>query len=375
VQDGDRVVAVVAAMLGVAEVDGTPLASRLAEHVATRRLLVVLDNCEHVIDAVVAVVESMLAASPALHLVATSREAFGIAGEQIYPVRSLALPAADELAAIGDSEAVRIFVDRARLVEPGFELDAGNCAVVAEICRRLDGIALAIELAAARVAVLSVDEIRTRLDDRFRLLTGGSRALPRHLTLQATMNWSYDHLAPPEQELFRRLSVFAGGCTLAAAVHVAAADDEYAVLALLTALHNKSMLGVEREALAAPRYRMLETVRQYAEERLAESGEGDTIRGRHLRYCVALAEQTEPLFLDARQGEAIASGRAEQENLLAAHGWCEHDRTARRSACARRRRRGATGARRVSSNAAATSPGPRSTTPAPTPPCCRSAGS
>jgi predicted ATPase/DNA-binding winged helix-turn-helix (wHTH) protein len=324
-QDGDRVVAVVAATLGVAEVDGTPLASRLADHVATRRLLVVLDNCEHVIDAVVGVVESMLAASPALHLVATSREAFGIAGEQIYPVRSLALPAADELAAIGDSEAVRIFVDRARLVEPGFALDAGNCAVVAEICRRLDGIALAIELAAARVAVLSVDEIRTRLDDRFRLLTGGGRALPRHQTLQATMNWSYDHLAPPEQELFRRLSVFAGGCTLAAAVHVAAGDDEYAVLALLTALHDKSMLGVEREALAAPRYRMLETVRQYAGERLAESGEGDTIRGRHLRYCVALAEQTEPLFLDARQGEAIASGRAEQENLLAAQGWCEHD--------------------------------------------------
>ena len=197
---------------------------------------------------------------------------------------------------------------------------------VAEICRRLDGIALAIELAAARVAMLSVDEIRTRLDDRFRLLTGGGRALPRHQTLQATMHWSYDHLSAAEQELFRRLAVFAGGCTLAAAVHIAAADDEYAVLALLTALHDKSMLTVDRAAGAGPRYRMLETVRQYAEERLAESAEGDVIRGRHLRYCVALAEEIEPHHLDARQGAAIALQRAEQENLLAAHAWCEHDR-------------------------------------------------
>jgi predicted ATPase/DNA-binding winged helix-turn-helix (wHTH) protein len=325
VQNGERVVAVVAATLGVPEGDGMSLAQRLAEHVATRRLLVVLDNCEHVIDAVVAVVDAMLAAGPALHLVATSREAFGIAGEQIYPVRSLALPASAELAAIRDSEAVRIFVDRACLVEPGFALDAGNAPAVAEICRRLDGIALAIELAAARVAVLSVDEIRTRLDDRFRLLTGGGRALPRHQTLQATMHWSYDHLSAAERELFRRLSVFAGGCTLAAAAHVAAADDEYAVLALLTALHDKSMLTVDREAHARPRYRMLETVRQYAQERLGDSGEGDLIRGRHLRYCVELVEDNEAGYLDARQGEAIALQRAEQENLLAAHAWCEHD--------------------------------------------------
>ena len=240
-------------------------------------------------------------------------------------MRSLALPASAELEAIRDAEAVRIFVDRARLVEPSFALDGANAPAVAEICRRLDGIALAIELAAARVAVLSVDEIRTRLDDRFRLLTGGGRALPRHQTLQATMHWSYDHLSAAEQELFRRLSVFAGGCTLAAAVHIAAADDEYGVLALLTALHDKSMLTVDRAAGAGPRYRMLETVRQYAEERLAESAEGDVIRGRHLRYCVALAEEIEPHHADARQGAAIALQRAEQENLLAAHAWCEHD--------------------------------------------------
>ena len=325
-QDGERVAAVVAATLGVADIDGASLEPRLAEHVAPRRLLLVLDNCEHVIDAVVAVVETLLAASPSLQLVATSREAFGIAGEQIYPVRSLALPASAELDAIRAAEAVRIFVDRARLVEPGFTLDGANAPVVAEICRRLDGIALAIELAAARVAILSVNEIRTRLGDRFRLLTGGGRALPRHQTLQATMHWSYDHLSVAEQELFRRLAVFAGGFTLAAALDIAGADDEYVMLALLTALHDKSLLTVDRKAGARPRYRMLETVRQYAEERLAESGEGDLIRGRHLRHCLALAEELEPLYVDARQGAAIALQRAEQENLIAAHAWCEHDR-------------------------------------------------
>jgi len=324
-QDGERVAAVVAATLGVADVDGASLEARLAEHVATRRLLIVLDNCEHVVDAVVSVVERLLAAGPSLQLVATSREAFGIAGEQIYPVRSLALPASAEFESIRVSEAVRVFIDRARLVEPSFALDDANAPVVAEICRRLDGIALAIELAAARVAVLSVDEIRTRLDDRCRLLAGGGRALPRHQTLQATMHWSYDHLSAAEKELFRRLSVFAGGCTLAAAVRIAGADDEYAVLALLTALHDKSLLTVDRYAGARPRYRMLETVRQYAEERLGESGEGDAIRSRHLHYCVALAEEIAPYYLDARLAEALSLQRAEQENLLAAHAWCEHD--------------------------------------------------
>jgi predicted ATPase len=224
----------VAATLGVPQAQGRSLSDRLARHVASRHLLIVLDNCEHVLDAVVAVAETMLGAGSSLRLVATSREAFGISGEQIFPVRSLSLPTGAELEAIEGSEAVRIFVDRARLVDPAFILDGRNAPIVAEICRRLDGIALAIELAAARVAILSLDQIRTRIDDRFRLLTGGGRALPRHQTLQATLHWSYDHLAAPEQQLFRRLSVFAGGCTLAAAAHVSGAEDEYSVLALLT---------------------------------------------------------------------------------------------------------------------------------------------
>jgi len=327
-QDGEGVAEAVAATLGVPQAQGRSLSDRLARHVASRHLLIVLDNCEHVLDAVVAVAETMLGAGSSLRLVATSREAFGISGEQIFPVRSLSLPTGAELEAIEGSEAVRIFVDRARLVDPAFILDGRNAPIVAEICRRLDGIALAIELAAARVAILSLDQIRTRIDDRFRLLTGGGRALPRHQTLQATLHWSYDHLAAPEQELFRRLSVFAGGCTLAAAAHVSGAEDEYSVLALLTALHNKSLLGVDREAPAGPRYRMLETVRQYAQDRLAESREGDATRSRHLRYFVSIHEETEPLYEasnGARKGEAIALRRAEQENVLAAHAWCAHD--------------------------------------------------
>ena len=196
--------------------------------------------------------------------------------------------------------------------------------MVAEICRRLDGIVLAVELAAARVALLSVQDIRDRLDDRFRLLTGGGRALPRHQTLQAVMLWSYEHLSADEQRLFRHLSVFVGGWTLAAATEVAGAADDYEVLALLTALNDKSLLEVGREGQARPRYRMLETVRQYAHDRLDESGEGSEARTRHLRHCVALAEETEPHYRSARQGEVNARLRLEQDNLLAAHAWSAH---------------------------------------------------
>ena len=154
----------------------------------------VLDNCEHVIDGVVALVEALLAGGGDTTIVATSREGLGVSGEQIYPVRSLSLPATDDLPSVLEAESVRVFVDRARLALPDFELDAGNAAALAEICRRLDGIALAIELAAARVTMLPVAEIAARLDDRFRLLTGGGRALPRHQTLHAAMQWSYEQL-------------------------------------------------------------------------------------------------------------------------------------------------------------------------------------
>src|SRR5437764_1171529 len=323
-QDAQRVPATVAATLGLKDATESPL-ERLTEHLKSRQTLVVLDNCEHVIDAAVESVDVLLGNCGALKIVATSREALGMKGEQIFMVRSLSLPATIDLDEMRRSEAVRLFVDHARLVLPDFAVDERNAAAIAEICKRLDGIALAIELAAARVRVLSVDEIRARLDDRFRLLTGGNRAIPRHQTLHATMQWSYDLLTASEQRLFRRLAVFVGGCTLAAARAVSGdTADEYDILERLTALHDKSLLMVDRDTQAQPRYRMLETVRQYAEERLNEAGEGDQVRTRHLLHYVALAERAAPELTGPRQGEWYAALWREQENILAAHAWCGH---------------------------------------------------
>jgi predicted ATPase/DNA-binding winged helix-turn-helix (wHTH) protein len=323
-QDAERVPATVATTLGIKDAIESPL-ERLADHLKSRQTLVVLDNCEHVIDAAVESIDALLEKCSALKIVATSREALGMKGEQIFMVRSLSLPATTDLDEMARSEAVRLFVDHARLVLPDFAVDERNAAAIAEICRRLDGIALAIELAAARVRVLSVDEIRARLDDRFRLLTGGNRAMPRHQTLHATMQWSHDLLTAPERRLFRRLAVFAGGCTLAAAKDVSGdATDEYDTLERLTALHDKSLLLVDRDTQAQPRYRMLETVRQYAEERLNEAGEGDEVRNRHLLHYVALGERAAPELARPGQGEWYAALWHEQENLLAAHAWCAH---------------------------------------------------
>jgi predicted ATPase len=317
-QEAQRVSATVAETLGVQ-------AGQLADHLKARRALVVIDNCEHVIGAATRSIETLLDQCGALKIIATSREVLGTAGEQVFAVRSLSLPGTTDLAEMRRSEAVRLFVDHARLVVPDFDVDERNAAAIAEICRRLDGIALAIELAAARVRVLDLGDIRARIDDRFRLLTGGSRALPRHQTLHATMQWSYDLLTPPEQQLLRQLAVFAGGCTLTAAARVAGGDaDEYDVLERLTALHDKSLLLVDRDSQAQPRYRILETVRQYAEERLNEAGESDEARTRHLLYYIGLAEEAEPQLEGPRQERWFAAFRHEQENLLAANAWCAH---------------------------------------------------
>lgn len=324
-KDAERVTSTCAAVLGIREEGDTPLMERLLAHLAARRMLLVLDNCEHVIDGVVALVDALLAGSSSTTILATSREGLGVSGEQIYPVRSLSLPATADLQAVQGAESVRVFVDRARLALPDFEVDAGNAAPLAEICRRLDGIALAIELAAARVTMLSVAEIAGRLDDRFRLLTGGSRALPRHQTLHAAMQWSYEQLAPSEQQMLRQVSVFAGGWTLQAAADVAQTTDEYEALALLTALHDKSLLAVDRDTSGGrPRYRMLETLRQYSLDRLNECGEGEAARGRHVAHYVALAEEAEPHARGPEQDTWIGRLRQEHENLIAALTWsCE----------------------------------------------------
>ena len=323
-QDAERVPATVAATLGIKDAVVAPL-ERLTDHLKSRQTLVLLDSCEHVIDAAVESIDALLEKCNALKVVATSREALGMQGEQIFMVRSLSLPASTDLDEMLRSEAVRLFVDHAQLALPDFAVDERNAAAIAEICRRLDGIALAIELAAARVRVLSVDEIRARLDNRFRLLTGGNRAMPRHQTLHATMQWSHDLLTAPERRLFRRLAVFAGGCTLTAATAVSGdATDEYDTLERLTALHDKSLLLVDRDTQAQPRYRMLETVRQYAQERLNEAGEGDDARNRHLLHYVTLAERAAPDLCGPRQGEWYGTLWREQENLVAAHAWCAH---------------------------------------------------
>lgn len=323
-QEPQRVARAVAAVLKVREESGRPLIERLTTHLATRCTLIVLDNCEHVIDAVTEVANALVSSCVAVKIVATSREGLGVAGEQIFPVRPLSLPSAPGRAAMEGSEAVRLFIDRARLAVPDFVVDEDNALAVVEICRRLDGIALAIELAAARVGMLSVAEISARLDDRFRFLIGGSRALPRHQTLQATLHWSYDTSPVQEQRLFRRLAVFAGGCTLASATAVADDGDEYSVLTLLTHLHEKSLLVVDQDGSAQPRYRMLETVRQYAQERLDGAADGDAARNRHLSRFVALAEEALVQIQGPQQGAWMARLAQEQENLLAAHGWCPH---------------------------------------------------
>ncbi len=323
-REGSQVATALAATVGLQDAGTDPL-DRFAAMFQGKRALILLDNCEHVIDAAASVAEHVFETCDAIRILATSREPLGIAGEQVFSVRSLGLPVATTVPEIEASEAVQLFVDRARLVVPDFAVTPGNAQAIAEICRRLDGIALAIELAAARVRVLTVDDIRARLNDRFRLLTGGSRAIPRHQTLHATLQWSHDLLTPAEQRLFRRLSVFSNGCTLAAAADVCGdRADEYDVLERLTALHDKSLLTVDRDASAGPRYVMLETVRQFAVEKLDLAGEGDATRTRHLHHFVSLGERLRPDMQGSRQAETFACILPEQENLVAAHAWAEH---------------------------------------------------
>ena len=256
-----------------------------------------------------------------MRVLVTSRESLGLEGERLFALRSLAVPSGTKLNldAVKSSEAVRLFVDRAHIVDRAFILDAQSAPTVLEICRRLDGIPLAIELAAARVKMLSVEEIRSRLDDRFRLMTGGNKALPRHQTLRAAFQWSYDLLTADEQRLFRLLAVFAGGWTLQATTAVwSETADEFEVLELMTHLADKSLVIVERLASGTSRYRMLEIPRQFAQEKLAEAGEEDAARARHLKYFVAWAEEREPMARGAEQGDWLTQVGYEHENVLSA---------------------------------------------------------
>jgi predicted ATPase/DNA-binding SARP family transcriptional activator len=288
-----------------------------------RDVLLVLDNCEHLVDAVAKTAEHLLGRAPRLRVLATSREPLGIFGESLWPVQPLASPDAGtgREAALA-APAVRLFADRAALVRPGFALDdleGAALGAVVEICRRLDGLPLAIELAAARLRTLPVEAIAARLGDRFRLLTGGSRtAVSRHQTLRAVVTWSWELLTAAEQQLAERMSVFPGGATVTD-VEAVCADDAVpadAVLDLVTALADKSLVvlvdGPE------PRYRMLETIREFAAERLAARGGVEELRAAHLRHYLALAEEAEPHLRRAEQVVWLERLNAEKDNLLAA---------------------------------------------------------
>jgi predicted ATPase len=311
----------VAAVLGVTEEPNRPVIDSLLDFVKGKTLLLVLDNCEHLLAASADLVNALLRARSDLRVLVTSREAMGLTGEIMHRVPVLMVPDVDEylhLEELSQVEAVRLFVERARAVDLGFRLTRQNAPSVVHICRQLDGIPLAIELAAARVKMLPLDEIGRRLEDRFRLLTGGSKtSLPHHQTLRALIDWSYEHLTGPEQALLRRLSVFAGGWTLEAAEIVCAGDgiETWEVLDLLSRLVDKSLVEVDAEAgqqTGRARYQMLETVRQYAREDLIERGECDDACRRHRAYYVALTEEAEPDL--KASGQTYWFERLEEEN-------------------------------------------------------------
>jgi predicted ATPase/class 3 adenylate cyclase len=292
----------------------------LTDYLHSKKLLLVMDNCEHLIDACAQLSETLLLTCHDLRIFASSREALGIEGESAYRVPSLSLADShSDLKTIGQCEAVRLFLERAKTILPGYALTERNARTIAQICQRLDGIALAIELAASRVKILKVEQIRERLDDAFRLLTGGSRtALPRQQTLRGTIDWSYNLLSVEERTVLRGLSVFVGGWTLAAAESVCNNEN---MLDLLTRLVDKSLVAVDRDHINEPRYYLLETVRQYAREKLAESGEGEQIRARHLEYFLKLAQRAEPELYGAGQIEWSQKLEDEYENTRAALEW------------------------------------------------------
>ena len=316
----------------VANVSGRTPLELLAEHLRTKRALLLLDNCEHIVDACALVAQSLLESCPALNIVATSRETLTIPGEVIWRVPSLRLPERGlehDLPALSASEAVALFIDRARAVQPKFALTAENAEAVVQICARLDGIPLAIELAAARVRLIPVDQIRSRLNDRLGLLTAGSRtALPRQQTLRASIDWSYSLLTEIEQILFRRLSVFAGSVALDAVERVCSGDGFEATRALdvLGRLADKSVLIAETEDSGVARFWLLETLRQYGRERLVEAGESETMERRHCDYYIALSEAAQIGLNGTSQAAWLERLDEEHDNLQRALSWCvEHD--------------------------------------------------
>jgi non-specific serine/threonine protein kinase len=330
-------------VLGLNEGTSQPLSETLVNYLRAKRLLLIWDNCEHLIVACAQLAETLLRAAPHLQILATSREGLGISGERLWPVPSLSVPDPHRplsLDKLNQSEAVRLFVSRAIAVRPDFKLTEPMIPAVAQVCQQLAGMPLALELAAAWVKVLTVEQIASRLADRFTLLSMGSRtALPRHQTLRGALDWSYDLLSPTEQVLFRHLSVFAGGFTLAAAEAVCAGEHgsgrageclkisapqlpspSVPLLELLAQLVSKSLVLMDQSSREA-RYRLLEPVRQYGQDKLWLSAEEAMLRRRHLHWFAQLAERAEPELLSANQTVWLDRLEREYANLSAALRW------------------------------------------------------
>ncbi|MEV6105763.1 LuxR C-terminal-related transcriptional regulator [Streptomyces sp. NPDC051940] len=318
VKSSDLLPHAVSEALGLREQSGRPQVDAVVEYVADRRLLIVLDTCEHLVDACALLADLLLPQAPGLTILATSRQALDVPGEHVVPVAPLAVPGEDD----GDCEALELFLQRARAAVPGFALQEGDRARAAALCRRLDGIPLAVELAAVRLRALSLDQLVTRLTDTFALLTGSRMTtLPRHQTLLTTIGWSHELCAPPERLLWARLSVFAGTFDLAA-VESVCTDDELpaaSVLDQLISLVDKSV--VLRVGERGTRYRLLDTIREYGAERLRDAGGPDGLRRRHTAYYGSLVREFEARFATAEQLTYYRSLRPDVQELRAALGY------------------------------------------------------
>lgn len=332
----------VASVLGIKEDSRRALIETLAAELEPKSLLLILDNCEHLVLACAQLADRLLRTCPHLRILATSREALGVKGEAVWTVPPLSVPNLSHMvhglartrgkalvSALLAYESIRLFVERASATRSDFRLTSKNAIVIAQICQRLDGIPLAIELATSRVRALSVQDIAERLDDRFRLLIGSSRtAVPRHQTLQAAVDWSYALLSEDEQAVLRRLSAFAGGWTLDAAEAVSAGGEvvKDEILDRLSQLVDKSLV-IMREQSGMARFNILETIRQYAWERLVDSGEAAAIRRRHAEYFLALAQETGPDLLGSGQVLSVKRLETEHDNFRAALAWSRSEPT------------------------------------------------
>ncbi len=325
VGDADGLIHVVAGALGIASAPARSLEDGVVERLGRRDALVVLDNCEHLLDEAGRLATRILHECPKTRIVATSREALGVDGERVWPLRSLAVPEPSaELAAIAASDAVRLFVDRIHAVRPTFVLEGGEAAAVGELCRRLDGIPLALELAAARGASMNPSEIAAHLDERFRLLTGGRRqSVERHRTLRATIDWSYSMLDPIEQIVFPRLGVFAGSFDAETAQGVVTGEgvEPWDVVDAIASLVAKSMVTTDDATSGTTRYRLLETMRQYAEDRLEEAGDADAWRRRLAEHYADFVEDVGTHLLTPDEIIWRRRLRVELDNVRGAVTW------------------------------------------------------